>query len=165
VVEGTARKRLPGERTLAESRIERRGLKAGIPAPGFRLPDLNGHVISPEEYRGRKLLLVFTDPHCQPCDEIAPELARLHRQHQANGLALMMVGRGDTEENRKKAEQNGFDFPVVLQKKWELSKQYGIFATPVAFLINEEGVIERDVAAGADAILELIHRDLLGGHQ
>jgi peroxiredoxin len=165
VVEGTARKRLPGERTLAESRIERRGLKAGIPAPGFRLPDLNGHVISPEEYRGRKLLLVFTDPHCQPCDEIAPELARLHRQHQANGLALMMVGRGDTEENRKKAEQNGFDFPVVLQKKWELSKQYGIFATPVAFLINEEGVIERDVAAGADAILELIHHDLLGGHQ
>jgi len=89
----------------------------------------------------------------------------LHRQHQANGLALMMVGRGDTEENRKKAEQNGFDFPVVLQKKWELSKQYGIFATPVAFLINEEGVIERDVAAGADAILELIHHDLLGGHQ
>jgi thiol-disulfide isomerase/thioredoxin len=97
----------------------------------------------------------FTDPHCGPCDQIAPELVRLHRQHNANGLALVMVGRGDAEENRKKAELNGFDFPVALQKKWELSKQYGIFATPVVFLINEEGVIARNVAIGADAILEL----------
>jgi len=152
---GTERKRLPGERPLAESRIERRGLKAGTPAPGFRLPDLSGRTVSLEEYRGRKLLLVFTDPHCGPCDQIASELARLHREHQANVLQVLMVGRGEAEENRKEARQNGFDFPVVLQKKWELSKQYGIFATPVAFLINEEGIIARDVATGADAILEL----------
>jgi peroxiredoxin len=161
----TERKRLPGERALAESRIERKGLKAGTPAPGFRLPDLNGHMVSPEDYRGRKVLLVFTDPHCEPCDQIVPELARLHRQHQTNGLALVMVGRGDAEENRKKARQNGFDFPVVLQKKWELSKQYGIFATPVAFLINEQGVIARDVAAGADAILELARHNLRAGEE
>ena len=152
---GTERKLLPGERALAESRIERGGLKAGTPAPGFRLPDLNGRTVSLGDYRGRKVLLVFTDPHCEPCDEIAPELARLHRPHAANGLALVIVGRGDANENRKKAQQNGFDFPVVLQKKWELSKQYGIFATPVAFFINEEGVIARE-AAGADAILELV---------
>jgi len=149
---------------LAESRIERKGPKAGNPAPGFRLPDLSGRTVSLEDYRGRKVLLVFTDPHCGPCDQIAPELARLHRQHQENGLALVMVGRGDAEENRKKARQNGFEFPVVLQKKWELSKQYGIFATPVAFLINEEGVIARDVATGADAILELAQRGL-GNHE
>ena len=152
---GTERKRLPGERALAESRIERKGLKGGTPAPGFRLPDLSGRTVSLEEYRGRKLLLVFTDPHCGPCDQIASELARLHREHQANVLQVLMVGRGEAEENRKEARQNGFDFPVVLQKKWELSKQYGIFATPVAFLINEEGIIARDVATGADAILEL----------
>jgi peroxiredoxin len=160
---GTERKRLPGERPLAESRIERRGLKAGNPAPGFRLPDLSGRMVSPEDYRGRKLLLVFTDPHCGPCDQIAPELARLHRQHQANGLALVMIGRGNPEENRNKARENGFDFPVVLQKKWELSKRYGIFATPVAFLINEEGVIARDVATGADAILELVQQNVTSG--
>jgi len=158
---GTERKRLPGEKALAESRIERSGLKAGTPAPGFRLRDLSGRTVSLEDYRGRKVVLVFTDPHCQPCDEIAPELARLHRLHQANGVALVMVGRGDAEENRKKAQQNGFDFPVVVQKKWELSRQYGIFATPVAFLINEAGIIARDVAIGADAILELAQHDLM----
>jgi hypothetical protein len=43
----------------------------------------------------------------------------------------------------------------VLQDKWKLSKEYGIFATPVAFLIAENGVIARDVAVGKEAILAL----------
>jgi peroxiredoxin len=161
----TERKRLPGEQPLTESRIERTGLKVGTLAPGFLLPDLRGHMISLGDYRGRKLLLVFTDPHCGPCDQIASGLARLHQEHQTNDLALVMVGRGDAEENRKKAKQNAFDFPVVLQKKWELSKQYGIFATPVAFLIDEEGIIARDVAIGVDAILELAQHVLLTSHE
>src|SRR5437016_4509988 len=44
---GNARRaKLPGERPLAESRIPRDGLKAGTPAPGFRLPDLQGRTVS-----------------------------------------------------------------------------------------------------------------------
>ncbi|MBV9596128.1 MAG: redoxin domain-containing protein, partial [Chloroflexi bacterium] len=72
-------KRLPGQHPLSESRIEREGLKAGTPAPTFSLPDVHGNTVSLEAYRGRKVLLVFTDPHCGPCDQLAPELVRLHR--------------------------------------------------------------------------------------
>ena len=35
-------------------------------------------------------------------------------------------------------------------------KEYGILATPAAFLVGEDGVITRDAAVGRDAILELI---------
>ncbi len=149
------RGRLRSERPLAESHIERNGLKAGTPAPGFRLPDLQGHTVSLDDYRSRRVLLVFSDPHCGPCDELAPHLARLHREHRSNGLAVILVGRGSQEENRRKAEQFGFQFPVVLQDKWKLSKEYGIFATPVAFLIAENGLIAKDVAVGKDEILAL----------
>lgn len=68
---------------------------------------------------------------------------------------MILVGCGSKEENRNKAEQFGFQFPVVLQDKWKLSKEYGIVATPVAFLIAENGVIAKDVAVGKDAILDL----------
>ena len=112
-------------------------------------------MVSLEEYRGRQVLLVFSDPHCRPCDELAPHLVRLHRNHAHNGLALILVGRGEREENRRKAEQHGFQFPIVLQEKWKLSKEYGIFETPVAFLIREDGVIAKEVAVGTDAILAL----------
>ena len=149
------RSRLKNERPLSESRIERNGLKPGTPAPDFRLPDLQGHMVSLRDYNGRRVLLVFSDPHCGPCDELSPDLARLHQEHRDNGLAVVLVGRGSVEENRKKAQQFGFEFPVVLQDKWKLSKEYGIFATPVGFLIAENGVIAKDVAVGREAILAL----------
>ena len=44
---------------------------------------------------------------------------------------------------------------MLLQRRWEVSKEYGIFATPVGYLIDEEGVIAKDVAVGSDAILRL----------
>jgi peroxiredoxin len=157
---GGRRKRLPGERPLSESRVEREGLKAGTPAPAFSLPDVHGRTTTLEEFRGRRVLLVFTDPHCGPCDALAPELVRLHKEHQGNGLAVVMVGRGDAEENRRKAAGHGFEFPFVLQDRWRLSKEYGIFATPVAFLIDERGVIARNVATGADEVLALAREGL-----
>jgi peroxiredoxin len=130
-------------------------LQPGKRAPVFRLPDLQGRVVSLEEYQGRRVLLVFSDPRCGPCDELAPHLVRLHREHEKNGLAVILVGRGHADENRHKAEQHGFQFPVVLQKKQKLSKEYGTIATPAAFLIGEDGVIAKDAAVGRDAILAL----------
>jgi peroxiredoxin len=147
--------RLQTERPMSESRIEREGLKAGTPAPPFELPDLGGETASLAEQRGRRVLLLFSDPDCGPCEKVLPDLARLHRKRRSDGLEIIMVSRGGLEENRRKAEAFGIEFPVVLQPGWKLSKKYGIFATPVAFLINEEGVIERDVARGPSEILSL----------
>ena len=147
---------LQTERPISESRIEREGLKAGTPAPPFELPDLGGETASLAEQRGRRVLLLFSDPDCGPCERILPDLARLHRERRSDGLEIIMVSRGGLEENRRKAEAFGIEFPVVLQPGWNLSKKYGIFATPVAFLINEEGVIERDVARGPSEILSLV---------
>jgi peroxiredoxin len=154
------RRRLASERPLAESRIEREGLKAGTPAPPFELPDLVGREVSLTEHRGRHLLLVFSDPECGPCDALLPDLARLERDHRADGLAVVVVSRGEPAENRRKAEASGVEFPIVIQSGWKLSKEYGIFATPVAFLIDEEGVIERDVARGPTEILALAREAL-----
>ena len=143
-----------------ESRIVRDGLKAGTPAPAFRLPDIHGGTVSLDQFRGRKVLLVFSDPQCAPCDQLAPKLAELHRKHENNGLAVVMVGRGDPEQNRKKAGQHRIEFPVLLQEKWKLSRQYGIFATPVAFLVGKDGVIARNVATGPDEIMTLAYEGL-----
>lgn len=144
-----------GRRPLSESRIEREGLKPGTTAPDFELPEVRGGTVSLARHRGRKVLLVFSDPHCGPCDELAPYLARVHEEHRHNGLDLLMVGRGDPEENRRKTEELGLGFPVALQRKWEISRRYGIFGTPVGFLIDENGVITSNVAKGIEPIMAL----------
>jgi peroxiredoxin len=136
------------------------GLDVGTPLESFSLPHLMGQTVSLEDFRGKRVLLVNWSPHCGFCDQLAPDLVRLHREHSENGLALIMVGRGEPEENRRKAEQHGFEFPVVLQDRWKLSRQYGIFATPAGFLINEEGVIAKDVGKGSGEILALAQEGL-----
>jgi peroxiredoxin len=155
-----AKARLGSERSLAESRIERQGIPVGSRAPSFELPDLQGHKVSLADYRGRRVLLVFSDPDCAPCDAVAPDLARFHREQRDKGLEVVMVSRGEPQENRHKAAEHKMEFPVVIQQGWRLSKKYGIFATPVAFLIGEGGVIARDVARGGPEILRLAYEGL-----
>jgi peroxiredoxin len=143
-----------GNRPLSESRINRSGLKAGTPAPDFRLPRVGGGELSLEQYRGQQVLLVFSDPHCGPCQEIAPILERTHRRRR--DLQVLMISRGDDEENRRKIHEHRLTFPVLLQWQWEISRLYGMFATPIAYLIDKDGVLVADVAAGGPAIMELI---------
>ena|SRR3989442_12166242 len=152
-------KSLPGSKPLRQSRIERDGLKPGTVAPDFTMPDINGRSISLEQYRGRRVVLVFSDPHCGPCSQLAPYLARMYRRRGATGTEIIMVSRGEIEENRRKAEADGFEFPVVVQDRWKLSRKYGIFATPVAFLIGEDGRTQREVAIGFEQIRSLLREE------
>jgi peroxiredoxin len=149
-------------RSVADSRIERDGIEPGTPAPAFRLPGVSGADVSLAEYLGRRVLLVFSDPHCGPCDAVSQDLVRLLGEHRGNGLDVVMVGRGELDENRRKAEELGFEFPVAIQDGWKLSKAYGIFATPVAFLIDEKGVIAERVARGREEIRRLAEKARAG---
>jgi peroxiredoxin len=143
-----------GNRSLSESRLNRSGLAAGTPAPSFRAPRLDAGELSLEEYRGRRLLLVFSDPHCGPCDALAP---RLEQAQRARGdVQVVMVSRGDLEENRRKAAELGLSFPIGVQRQWEISKLYAMFATPIAYLIDGAGVIASEVAVGVEPILGLL---------
>jgi peroxiredoxin len=142
------------ELAVSQSRIERNGLKAGTRAPLFTLPDLEGNTVSLDDYQGTDVLLVFSDPKCGPCQALAPNLVLLAAKNPQ--LQVLLVSRGDLQENRAKAHANAFPFPVVLQDGWKLSKEYGMFATPIAFLISKRGVIAEPVAVGAEQILGLI---------
>ena len=148
---------------LTDSRIERNGIKPGTIAPDFTLPEIRSGVISLKEYRGRRVLLVFSDPHCGPCTQLAPYLVRSHRRRRTSEAAIVVIGRGDPGENRQKAQEQGFEFPVVVQDGWKLSRQYGIFMTPAAFFIDEDGRILRPVAVGAGQIRNLLYEEFPPG--
>jgi len=139
---------------LENSRINRDGLKAGTPAPEFSLPRLQGGELALREVLDRRLLLVFSDPQCGPCDQLAPHLERIHRERKDVGV--LVVSRREAEANQAKAAKLGLSFPIVLQKQWEISRLYGMFATPIGYLVNEQGVLLSDVAVGVDPILSLV---------
>jgi peroxiredoxin len=143
-----------GNRSLSESRLNRSGLAAGTAAPPFRVPRLDGGELCLEEYRGERVLLVFSDPHCGPCDALAPRLQQAG--HERPEVRILMVSRGDAETNRRKVAELGLTFPVGLQRQWEVSKRYAMFATPVAYLIDAQGRTATEVAVGVEPILGLL---------
>lgn len=165
--------------SVARSKIKRDGLKAGTPAPDFHLPRVDGQgELSLSERRGRQVLLVFSSPDCGPCNALAPELEKFHRESvrgaaspspagQGRGegessasLQVIMISKGEPKENRAKVREHGLTFPILLQQQWEISRRYAMFATPIAYLIDEQGVIIHDVAVGLEPILELLARSV-----
>jgi peroxiredoxin len=144
-------------RSLPKSKIKRDGLKAGTVAPDFRLPRLDGRgEMELNDLRGRRVLLVFSSPGCGPCNTLAPQVEKFHREHPE--IELVMISKGEPKENRAKAKEHGLTFPIVLQQQWEISRLYAMFATPIAYLIDEHGIISHDVAVGVEPILSLMAR-------
>src|SRR5262249_35824544 len=85
----------PPDPSLARSRLNRSGLKAGAVAPDFRLPRIDGGELALADLRGGRVLLVFSDPDCGPCDELAPRLQELHLRRR--DLQVVEVSRRDAE--------------------------------------------------------------------
>jgi peroxiredoxin len=139
--------------SLARSRLNRSGLKAGALAPDFRLPRIDEGDLSLSDFWGGRVLLVFSDPLCGPCDELAPRLQEIHLRRPE--LQVLVVSRRDREANCAKAARLGLTFPIVLQKAWEISLKYAMFATPIGYLIDEQGILASDVAVGVGPILAL----------
>ena len=101
------------------------------------------------DFRGRRVFLVFVQAGCQPCHEIAPELNRLQ---QAEDLQVLVINRAEPDEAAEWAEEVRADYPVLVQEGMEVSKKYQIFATPFAFVIDENGVV-----AGAGIVSQRRH--------
>jgi hypothetical protein len=99
------------------------------------------------------VLLVFSDPDCGPCDQLAPQLQELH-EHRSD-LQVVVISRREPDETCAKAQRMGLTYPIVMQKQWELSLKYGMFATPIGYLIDEQGMLLSDVAVGVEPILAL----------
>ena len=68
------------------TRIGRDGLKPGKQAPNFTLPSAANGEVSLHDFAGRKVLLVFTQSRCSPCQDIIPELNRLQEKDMTKSL-------------------------------------------------------------------------------
>ena len=134
------------------------GLPVGAPAPAFELPSLGGQALTLDSLRasGRPVMLLFTDPDCEPCTALLPEIGRWQRDY-ADEVTLSLISRGDPEENRAKSAEHGVEH-VLLQRDWEVADAYLVDGTPSAVLVSPEGAINSPLALGSEAVEALAAR-------
>jgi peroxiredoxin len=120
-----------------------RRIRAGTPAPPIGLVDVfTGGMVSLAAFRGRRVLVVFVTADCDPCDDVIAALAAPARP---DGPQVLLVSRGGVAATRHKLAGYDIGFPVVVQDHWEVSRRYGAFTFPAAVLVDEAGVVARDM--------------------
>ncbi len=133
-----------------------KGLALGSEAPGFSLGRLEGGETSLNDLKslGEKIILVFSDVACEPCQAFVPRLERLASAH-AKDFTTVLVTKGTVREVQEKL--NGSVLPhVLIQNGAHPAEQYGATATPSAIVINRFGLIDSALALGAGQIEQLI---------
>jgi peroxiredoxin len=130
-------------------------LQIGETAPAFTLPDLSGHTVSLTDFRGKQTLLLFWNPGCGFCQQMLPDLKDWEAESPERGLALLVVSTGDVSEN----QALGLRSPVLLDESFTTGPTFGIHGTPMAVLVDAEGKIASEVAAGAPAVMTLARSD------
>jgi methylamine dehydrogenase accessory protein MauD len=123
---------------VTPSRIGRSGIKPGTKAPDFSLPSTDSRNMSLSDFQGKTLFLVFIQPGCGPCKRLVPEL---HRLHERDDMHVVVVFNGPVEVAAVWSRQEGIRVPVLAQEKYGLSRQFEVFATPFAFVIDEHGIV------------------------
>lgn len=133
-----------------------RGVRVGSAVPAFALPDLDGATITSTALigRGTAMLLLFMEQGCGPCRELLPEVEGWQGEHRGR-LQIVVVTSGDRGANRTYAGFHGLD-RVLFQDDREVARAFAVSGTPSAVLIDADGRVASDVAAGADAIRALV---------
>lgn len=89
-------------------------------APFFNttLTDLDGKPVALEKYRGKPLMVNFWARWCGPCRTEIPELNKISRQYEKQGLIVLGIAIEDQVESVKDfAKAYEMNYPVLLAKE------------------------------------------------
>jgi len=156
-------------------------LPLGAEAPDFRLPDTEGRWVSLGDFTGAPAYLVmFICNHCPYVKHIREQLARLCREYQQRGVAIVGINSNDAqqypddspEQMKEEVRRAGYTFPYLYDETQDVAKAYRAACTPDFFLFNRDRklvyrgqfddsrpgnglpVTGRDLRTALDAVLE-----------
>lgn len=126
-------------------------LAVAMPAPDFKLPDANGRLIGLNDFKGRKVLLVFYpldwSPGCsQQLDLYQNDLPEFEKR----GIQIVGISVDSIYSHGAWAAVRGIDFPLLsdFNPKGEVAKKYQVyreedgFTERALYLVDAEGIIQ-----------------------
>ncbi len=114
----------------------------GRPAPAFTLETLGPATLSPLDFRGHPVILLFWATWCEACIEGMPIVARIQEQLADDGLIVLGVNVGESRaEVEAFAAARDLPFPLLLDEKAEASNRYRVIGVPSTFFVDREGIL------------------------
>jgi peroxiredoxin len=123
----------------------------GQRAPAITLPDLQGQTFDIGDLRGSQTLLLFWNPGCGFCQRMQDDLKDWEGNRAKKAPQLVVISTGGVEANRGL----GLRSRVLLDDRFTVASRFGANGTPMAVLLDTDGKVASEVAAGADAVMAL----------
>ena len=135
-----------------------------VPAPPFRLLDLNGKPVKLTDFTNKALLVVFWTTWAEPCRAQLPALVALQKQYGGDGFTVLGISLDDKGANHVKefAAANQLSFPILMADAKVVQDYGGLTAIPTIIVIDRnhfihhryvEVVEQRILDAGVRALL------------
>ncbi len=122
-------------------------------APSFSLPDQHGRTIDSKDWLGRDTLLVFWDPQCPYCREMAMDFEGWWEDPPKRAPQIVFVSSGDEQSVRE--ESSRFNAQFLHDPEFDVGPLFGTNRTPSAVLIDADGRIASAPTGGRLNILAL----------
>ena len=121
-------------------------LELGTAAPDFALRAVaTGKTMSLADFAdARALVVVFLCAHCPYVVHVRPELARLHAEYSAKGVAFVGITSNDIAQypqdapapTAAMAREAGLTFPILYDEAQSVARAYSAACTPDFFVFN-----------------------------
>ncbi len=92
-------------------------------------------------YQNKNFILFYFSATCPHCKHSAPFLIKFKNENKEKGLDMLAVASGNNRESDigKFITEQKLDVPVFVDKKRNISDNYGTGSVPVIMLINSKG--------------------------
>ena len=119
-----------------------------FPAMDFTLYDQYGNSHTLSDYVGKTVFLNFWATWCPPCRRELPEIQTLYEEYQAMEdpdvviLGIAAPGYGSEQDEAgitKFLEENGYTYPVLMDRGGTVFSEYGITSFPTTYMIDADG--------------------------
>ncbi|HZQ48059.1 MAG TPA: TlpA disulfide reductase family protein [Verrucomicrobiae bacterium] len=129
----------------AEAKKVQSSLVKGMKFPAFSEKDVTGNPLSPDNYKGKVVLIDFWATWCGPCVGELPNVLATYEKHHGKGFEIIGVSL-----DQDKAKLTGFvkDKKIAWQQYFDglgwgnkLALKYGVQSIPATYLLDGEGKI------------------------
>lgn len=127
------------------------GYQPGDTATDFKLKSVDGKNYSMSDYKDAKgFIVVFTCNTCPFAVKYQDRVNDLAKKYKSKGYILLAINSNDPEvqpddtydKMQKKAKENGFVFPYLVDEGQKIYPQYGATKTPHVFLLDKNLVVK-----------------------
>ncbi|HEY3487534.1 MAG TPA: peroxiredoxin [Gammaproteobacteria bacterium] len=146
-------------------------LKAGTPAPDFKLPSTPDQKVALAEFRGHPVILAFYPADWSPvCGDQLALYNELHEEFCNFDATLLGISVDGTWSHAAFAKDRGYHLPLLsdFEPKGEVARRYGVYrqqegvSERALFVIDADGVIRWSYVSpiginpGADGIFRAL---------